>query len=106
MAHFGENLAKKPVSEGIWDGTRFQQVFLRPNDPTRDPPGQEKTSKTIGLLFKNKVRTNMGKVALGRGLGLHFGGLWDHFLDTLVAFGRDLDVIGGPGGGFGGGPAP
>ena len=55
----------------------------------------------MGLLFKNKVRTNMGKVALGRGLGLHFGGLWDHFLDTLVAFGRDLDVIGGPGDGFG-----
>ena len=53
-----------------------------------DRPGEEKVVIFIGGLFKNKVRTDMERVAAGRGLGLHFGSILASFLRSWASLWR------------------
>ena len=60
-----------------------ERCFSRFSVPSGPPHGDLKSSKTIGELFKNKVRTTSEKDDPERGPGLHFG-------DVLVPFSDDF----------------
>ena len=55
----------------LWFG--FRTVFLTIFGALRPPPGEHKSSKTVGGLFKNDVRTTKEKDGPERRPGLHFG---------------------------------
>ena len=52
---------------------------------SRDPPGHEKTKKTIVGLFKIKVLVNRAEDDKGRSFGEHFGSFLDPFWEHLGA---------------------
>ena len=63
----------KSRKRAIFSRFAFRTVFLTIFGALRLPPGDHKSSKTFGGLFKNKVRTAKEKVGSEKGPGLPFG---------------------------------